>query len=117
MVRYVYFLDYDPEDQIDVDGFEQYDASASAFVTPTDSVELKETLTLGKTAAPQPASKPRRALELHADVYVLADRYDVAALKYLALEKFKRALRSHWDDDAFVAAAHTAYECGLRRLM
>ena len=105
MIRYFYFLDYDPEDQSEEDGFEHQDTSASP--PPAKS---KATLAHGKPAAPQPALTPHHALKLHAEVYVLADRYDVVALKNLALEKFKRASRSHWDGDAFVAAAHTAYE-------
>lgn len=105
MIRYFYFLDYDPEDQSEEDGFETQDAPS--FATQAES---KAALIHGKPEAPQSALKPHHALKLHAEVYVLADRYDVAALKNLALDKFKRALRSHWDGDGFVAAAHTAYE-------
>lgn len=115
MVRYFYFLTYDSDNQLDEDGFDYHAGSMSA-VTPEPkdlkekSKESKSTTTFDKSSAAQSTLKPHHALELHANVYVLADRYDVAALKNCSLEKFKRALKSHWDGDAFVAAAHIAYE-------
>lgn len=115
MVKYFYFLNYEPDDQLDEEGFDYHEASASAAaLEPKDlkekSSESKLTTTVGKPSAAQSTSKPHHALELHANAYVLADRYDVAALKNLSLEKFRKALKSHWDGDAFVAAAHIAYE-------
>lgn len=105
MVQYFYFIDYDPDHQCDEDGFERLSISESSH--PEKS---KTALDDAENPPPEPALKPHHALKLHAEVYVLADRYDVTALKSLALEKFKRSMRSQWNPNAFLEAAHIAYE-------
>ncbi|KAF2794247.1 hypothetical protein K505DRAFT_304315 [Melanomma pulvis-pyrius CBS 109.77] len=62
-------------------------------------------------------------LLLHAQMYEIGDKYDVAGLKELSKEKFDRACRDFWDDPAFPVAAHHAFSTtvdedeGLRNIV
>ena len=58
----------------------------------------------GKPAPKGPASK----LLLHAQMYEIADKYDVPSLRSLSKEKFRRATTNYWDDDQFAIAAEHA---------
>jgi hypothetical protein len=46
---------------------------------------------------------------LHAKVYEVADKYDVAGLKELSREKFMLACNIHWNSDQFSVAAEYAF--------
>jgi ABC-type branched-subunit amino acid transport system substrate-binding protein len=48
-------------------------------------------------------------LIIHATVYALAEKYGVAGLKALALEKFSEEADQHWDNTDFVQAATEVY--------
>ena len=48
-------------------------------------------------------------LMLHAQMYEIADKYDVTGLKELSREKFLRASAKFWDDELFAPAAHYAF--------
>jgi hypothetical protein len=48
-------------------------------------------------------------LSIHADMYALGDKYQVAGLQHLAASKFKICLFHHWDSPDFVTAVQTVY--------
>jgi hypothetical protein len=56
-------------------------------------------------------------------MYEIADKYDVAGLKNLCIEKYKRACRKFWDDPKFAESAHHVYcttpsrDKGLRNIV
>jgi hypothetical protein len=56
-----------------------------------------------------PANGDASQLMLHAQMYEIADKYDVTGLKELAREKFLRACAKYWNDDHFAPAAHHAF--------
>jgi hypothetical protein len=62
-------------------------------------------------------------LLLHAKMYEIADKYDIAGLKNLCIEKYKRACREFWDDPKFAESAHHVYcttpsrDKGLRNIV
>jgi hypothetical protein len=54
---------------------------------------------------PQPPEADSTQMLLHAKMYEIGDKYDIAALKNLAREKFERACRKYWKDEQFSTAA------------
>lgn len=46
---------------------------------------------------------------LHAELYAVAEKYQVPALKPLVTEKFSRACARFWDRDEFVGAARCVF--------
>lgn len=102
MIRYFYFHNYTPEHQNEDAGF-----NVAGGPRPAPKRTKNNGRRRGTAAAMHPVHHPIR---LHAEVYVLADRYDIDGLKDLALFKFKEAWQSEWDMKAVVAAARIAYE-------
>ncbi|KAI9742727.1 MAG: hypothetical protein M1835_003024 [Candelina submexicana] len=47
---------------------------------------------------------------LHARVYIIADEFDIPALKMLAKEKFKRIVETDWNNESFSLAVKEIYE-------
>lgn len=70
-----------------------------------------------------PVSGTSKQLLIHAKMYEIAEKYDVAGLKDLAIEKFSVACHYFWDDDQFAIAAQHVYsstpdeDTGLRSLV
>ncbi|KAF1848767.1 uncharacterized protein K460DRAFT_384787 [Cucurbitaria berberidis CBS 394.84] len=52
---------------------------------------------------------PASQLLVHAEMYEIADKYDIVGLKDLVVEKFNRACQNFWDDPTFAIAAHHAF--------
>lgn len=63
-------------------------------------------------AAGQPSQRSQNGdcLIIHAKIYAIAEKYFVAGLKELAMEKFKAACTSSWDDAAFPVAVNIVYQ-------
>ncbi|KAK4544715.1 hypothetical protein LTR36_003964 [Oleoguttula mirabilis] len=59
--------------------------------------------------APSPLASSEPNLTLHAKMYAAGDRYGVAGLKALALDKFKIQLTQHWDSQEFAESIHVVY--------
>ena len=61
--------------------------------------------------APIEGSAPQASTELniHAQIYALADKYGIHDLKDLAREKFADAASNAWDDSGFPLAVQTVY--------
>lgn len=58
---------------------------------------------------PSPLATKEPNLVLHARVYAAGERYGIAGLKAMALDKFKIQLTRHWDSCEFPEAIHVAY--------
>lgn len=62
-------------------------------------------------------------LMIHAKMYEAADKYDVASLKALCIEKYKRACRKFWNHAKFAESAYHVYcttplrDKGLRNIV
>ncbi|EMC93767.1 hypothetical protein BAUCODRAFT_36217 [Baudoinia panamericana UAMH 10762] len=70
----------------------------------------KSNRSLGNAAPePSPLATAEPNLVLHAKMYAAGDRYGVAGLKSLALDKFKIQLTRHWDMAEFAEAIHVVY--------
>jgi hypothetical protein len=48
-------------------------------------------------------------LLVHAKLYEMADKYDIAGLRLLCIEKYKRACNNFWNDTKFAASAYHVY--------
>ncbi|OAA56675.1 BTB/POZ fold protein [Niveomyces insectorum RCEF 264] len=96
MIRYMYLLDYDVEEQKDGSGFDSDTGCAVHGPAPRAS-----------QGAP---GAPHHELLLHAKMYVIGDRYQVKGLKELARGKYNTASVDNWNTNAFLAAASEAYE-------
>lgn len=105
MVQYFYFHNYDAEVQVDGHVLRNRGASGRAS-------KRKRTRTgAGTSAAPaNPLPPAHHPIRLHAEIYVLADRYDIDGLKTLALGKFDTAWQESWDAKVTMSAARLAYE-------
>lgn len=104
MIRYFYFHNYTPEHQNEDAGFD-----GQGSQTPTAKKKSKANAKK-TTRAPAPLPPAHHSIKLHAEVYVLSDRYDIDGLKTLTLFKFNQAWQTEWDTKAIVAAARIAYE-------
>lgn len=139
MIRYFYSFDYDTRNQREDSAFEhvcvpievkeEAEAAEAASASPTESsaepgerpdspsasslipaAEELDDPAISESASSSDHQELHHEIVLHAEVYVLAERYAVDGLKKLALEKFKNACRREWNARAFIAAARTAYD-------
>lgn len=63
------------------------------------------------TPAPEisPLATPEAHLSFHARAYAAGERYGIAGLKALALDKYKIQLTRHWDHPEFPESIHIVY--------
>lgn len=99
MMSYLYRLDYDVSIQNEAD--------CQDMPTPLAAHEYEDPSDL--EGGDQSSLQIRSELLLHAQVYVVADKYMIGGLKDLALRKFKAATRQGWVVEDLVAAAQLAY--------
>jgi len=94
MVHFFYHLDYN------------VDKSSS----PVSKGKRKK---VDRGSLPGASQEPSLAVDTdtvkHANVFAAAVKYDVPALRRLAVSKFKAAARKDWADPSFAEAAHIAY--------
>jgi hypothetical protein len=83
--------------------------SALTICVLTTVLESAPTSFASLAAPTPPANGDASQLMLHAQMYEIADKYDVTGLKELAREKFLRACAKYWNDDHFAPAAHHAF--------
>lgn len=76
---------------------------------PAKKRKVEENSINAKSASNSKPPHPKHhPIQLHAEVYVLADRYGIDGLKALALKKFSCAWETAWDAHAMIAAARLA---------
>ncbi|KAH8701349.1 hypothetical protein GQ44DRAFT_732969 [Phaeosphaeriaceae sp. PMI808] len=68
-------------------------------------IRAHEAFVCAECTAPQPPDADASQLMVHARMYEVGDKYNVAGLKQLALLKFDRACAKYWDDELFAPAA------------
>jgi hypothetical protein len=49
------------------------------------------------------------ALSMHAELYALGAKYQIAPLQWLALNKFKQEVEAHWHTEQFIEAIDVAF--------
>lgn len=94
MFSYFYTLDYNPS------------PSSAAQPVPSANEPAPSQTFPGSAALPRP---PQRLLA-HARVYALAERYGIAGLKGLAVQKFKSLLGVTLEVEDFIAATDEVYK-------
>lgn len=52
---------------------------------------------------------PDASLSTHAQVYAIADKYNISGLRALAVEKYERAASKYWDTEGFPPSIHIVY--------
>ncbi|KAH6847105.1 hypothetical protein B0I37DRAFT_374303 [Chaetomium sp. MPI-CAGE-AT-0009] len=82
MIRYLYYLDYPAQPEVQDEAVETPQESKSADCSN---------------------------LTVHARVYALGEKYDIQGLKTLAIEKFKTEAKVHWNCDEFIRAVEEVY--------
>ncbi|KAK7214707.1 hypothetical protein V2G26_002710 [Clonostachys chloroleuca] len=120
MIRYFYFLDYSPPETksashqtptyFNLEGHGQGSIFGGAIYPPAAQGTKKsnknkpkaETTFFTNTIAPS-------HLVLHAQVYALAEKYNISGLKALAATKFKCEVDSHWHSEDFMLALKEVY--------
>ncbi|KAJ9666177.1 hypothetical protein H2201_003611 [Coniosporium apollinis] len=52
---------------------------------------------------------PDACLSTHAQVYAMADKYNISGLRALAVEKYEKAASKYWDTEGFPQSIHIVY--------
>jgi len=109
MVDFLYTLDYD-DDRID--NKDQPPASTPHNPIPTASVMF----TFGNLPVVDDASAEQTtglnplSLLVNAKVYIIAEKYDIQALKQWAVVKYKEVLLATWNSSSFIESAILVFE-------
>ncbi|MCJ1251050.1 hypothetical protein MMC30_008281 [Trapelia coarctata] len=106
MIDYLYKLDYDDH------RFAPIISKIDFNSDPPAKVSSKATFNFGnKTDADQDQPKRVNSLSLliNAKVYIIADKYEVQALKDLAIAKYVHVLPETWNSSAFTESADLVY--------
>lgn len=64
----------------------------------------------GATAAEQPTGLNSLSLLVNAKIYIIADKYDIQALKEWAVAKYKEVLPATWNSPSFIESASLVFE-------
>ncbi|CAH0019873.1 unnamed protein product [Clonostachys rhizophaga] len=121
MIRYFYFLDYSPPETkpsshqtptyFNLEGHGQ-GAIFGEAIYPSTAQGTKKFNNKNKPKA-EPTffttATTSSHLVLHAQVYALAEKYDISGLKALAATKFKSEVDSHWHSEDFMLALQEVY--------
>jgi len=109
MIDFLYGLDYD-----------DYRSDAEEYPTTTgsdNSAPAKPIFTFGNTTkisepsySSHPISHNSYSLLINAKIYVIADKYDIQALKEWATTKYKEVLPTTWNSTAFIESARLIYD-------
>jgi hypothetical protein len=106
MVDFLYTLDYD-DDRID--NKDQPPASTPHNPIPTApfmfTFPVADSATAEQTTGLNPLS-----LLVNAKVYVIAEKYDIQALKQWAVVKYKEVLLATWNSSSFIESAILVFE-------
>jgi hypothetical protein len=109
MIDFLYGLDYDDHRS---DAEECSDAHGSD--KPTSSLFTSElggnTERVDAANADQPTGHNTYSLLINAKTYVIADKYDIRALKEWAVAKYKEVLPTTWNSTAFIESARLIYD-------
>ncbi|CAG9996907.1 unnamed protein product [Clonostachys byssicola] len=126
MIRYFYFLDYTPPETkpashptptyFNIEGHGQgaifgratYSSATKNFIVDKNFIGDKDKPKAETTAFFTTNMAPSH-LVLHAQVYALAEKYDVSGLKALAATKFKCEVDIHWNSEDFMLALKEVY--------
>lgn len=109
MDDFLYTLDYD-DDRIDIK--DQPPASTPHNPMPTAVVMFKSQdlpVADGATAEQTTGLNPLSLL-VNAKVYIIAEKYDIQALKQWAVVKYKEVLLATWNSSSFIESASLVFE-------
>jgi len=116
MLRFLYQRDYDDERDMD-------ELQHSEDLAPTGEANAESTLPAFHPrparfgfpfdGPPEVAKSPNwseKSLLVNVQVYIIADKNDIGALKKRATEKFTEVVGQHWDTPSFRAGAKLLYD-------
>jgi hypothetical protein len=113
MIQYLYTFDYDDKQKPDSEATDIPDhqkTSATTLTEPEDSTSEKQTTSLVKASPTSVAAPLYAPLIVNAQVYALADKYQIKGLKKLSKAKFKAGAKVHWSEGIFLEAIREAYK-------
>lgn len=131
MVHYLYTLDYPaPLSQSPTSAHSVGHSDESVrpddettIRTPKDKKKRRALTTTSAAMSSPVVAETTCSIIDHVKVYALAEKYNIAALKSLARNKFQSAVSTHWDTADFAAAIHVVYtttiaeDTGLREIV
>jgi hypothetical protein len=118
LITYLYTGDYEPCDTTKLSCFFQMKQYKPTAVLSTTShpysqedrcaclIRSEQYYVVDEASRQIQISTP---LSIHADMYALGDKYQVAGLQYLAASKFKACLAHHRNSPDFITALQTVY--------
>jgi hypothetical protein len=115
MIDFLYCLDYD-DNRLDIEDQPPTSRAHNSIPPPvkftfgegtgTDSIPTVS----GATVAEQPTGLNSASLVVNAKIYIIADKYDIQALKEWAVAKYKEVLPATWNSPSFIESASLVFE-------